>query len=148
MDLAEFDLPLFDEPRHPRAGRYERDHTRRWSESVAAADAFAFVAPEYNHGPSPALLNALDFLYGEWARKPAALVSYGGGSGGLRAAQALKLSLLALRVVPIVESVSVRNAAAQVADGAFTPDAAQAKAAPAMLAELRRWAEALAPLRA
>ena len=43
VDLAEFDLPVFDEPKHPLARQYQHEHTKRWSESVAAADAYAFV---------------------------------------------------------------------------------------------------------
>ena len=62
VDLADFDLPVYGEPRHPRLQEYEHDHTRRWSESVAAADAFALVTPEYNHGPSPTQLNALKYV--------------------------------------------------------------------------------------
>ena len=46
-----------------------------------------FVTPEYNYGPTPALLNALDYVYKEWNYKPAAFVSYGGISGGIRAVQ-------------------------------------------------------------
>jgi NAD(P)H-dependent FMN reductase len=44
VDLADFDLPLLDEPAHPRLQQYQKDHTRRWSESVASADAF-FSSP-------------------------------------------------------------------------------------------------------
>ena len=40
LDLAKFHLPLYDEPKHPSLQQYERDHTKRWSASVAAADAF------------------------------------------------------------------------------------------------------------
>ncbi len=47
VDLAEFNLPVFDEPKHPLARQYQHEHTKRWSESVAAADAYAFVMPEY-----------------------------------------------------------------------------------------------------
>ena len=82
VDLAEFALPVYDEPRHPRLRQYEHAHTRAWSASVAAADAFVLVTPEYNHGPTPALINALDYVYHEWHYKPAAFVSYGGVSGG------------------------------------------------------------------
>ena len=64
---------------------------RRWSASVEAADAFVFVTPEYNYGPPPSLLNALNYLYQEWNYKPVAFVSYGGMSGGLRAVQMEKL---------------------------------------------------------
>ncbi len=48
VDLAEVDLPLFDEPKHPRLQQYEHDHTRRWSDTISRGDAFAFVMPEYN----------------------------------------------------------------------------------------------------
>ena len=63
VDLKDFDLPVFDEPEHPRLQRYVHEHTRRWAASVSAADAFVFVTPEYNFGPPPALLNALNYLY-------------------------------------------------------------------------------------
>jgi NAD(P)H-dependent FMN reductase len=148
VDLAEVALPLYDEPRHPRLKQYEHAHTRRWSSIVEAADAFVFVAPEYNHYPAPALLNALDFVFQEWAYKPAGFVSYGGVSGGLRAVQATKPVLAALKVVPMVEAVVVPFVANQLKDGVFTPNEVQQKAAPELLAELARWAEALKPLRA
>ncbi|HET8598477.1 MAG TPA: NAD(P)H-dependent oxidoreductase, partial [Castellaniella sp.] len=85
VDLADFALPLYDEPVHPRMQQYEHDHTKRWSASVAAADAYIFVTPEYNYSAPPTLVNALDFVYKEWNYKPCGFVSYGGVSGGLRA---------------------------------------------------------------
>ena len=51
VDLATFALPIYDEPNHPRLQQYEHEHTRRWSRSVASADAYVFVMPEYNFGP-------------------------------------------------------------------------------------------------
>ena len=83
IDLKQVNLPLLDEPNHPRLQKYEHDHTKAWS-ADQNSDAFVFVTPEYNYGPSPALLNALDYLYNEWNYKAAAFVSYGGSSGGLR----------------------------------------------------------------
>src|SRR5262245_52724626 len=83
-DLKEINLPLLDEPKHPRLQQYEREHTRRWSATVKAADAFVIVTPEYNFSSPPALVNALDYLYTEWNYKPAGFVSYGGASGGMR----------------------------------------------------------------
>ena len=93
VDLREVNLPLFDEPQHPRLRQYQHAHTKAWSAIVAAADAFVFVTPEYNYGMPPALLNAIDYLSAEWAYKPAAIVSYGGVSGGTRSAQMTKLML-------------------------------------------------------
>lgn len=148
VDLAEFDLPVYDEPRHPRLQQYEHEHTRRWAESVAAADAFALVTPEYNFGPTPALLNALNYLYNEWSYKPAAFVSYGGVSGGIRAVQVTKLTLTTLKMVPIVEAVTIPFISEHVKDGRFEPTDIHAKSADALLSELHRWAEALTPMRA
>lgn len=80
LDLAEINLPFMDEPNHPRLGRYEHQHTKRWSATVDAMDAFAVVMPEYNYGFSAPLKNAIDFLHSEWHYKPVGLVSYGGVS--------------------------------------------------------------------
>jgi NAD(P)H-dependent FMN reductase len=148
VDLKDFDLPVFDEPEHPRLQHYVHEHTKRWAASVSAADAFVFVTPEYNFGPPPSLLNALNYLYLEWNYKPAGFVSYGGASGGLRAVQAEKLTLTTLKVVPLTEAVAIPMAWNAVADGKLDVPEAQAKAATTMLDELARWAEALKPLRA
>jgi len=149
VDIAEFNLPVFDEPKHPLARQYQHEHTKRWSESVAAADAYAFVMPEYNYFPPSSLVNALDYLVAEWTYKPAGLVSYGGVSGGLRAAQAVKLLLTTLKVMPIPEGVAVPNFQQFLDEGgAFRPNELVEKSATTMLNELLRWAEALKPLRA
>lgn len=147
VDLAEVNLPLFDEPRHPSMQKYEHQHTRDWSAIVEAADAFVFVTPEYNNGPPPSLVNALDFVYKEWNYKPAAFVSYGGVSGGLRAVQAEKLILATLKMPTLTEAVTIPGVSRQVADGVFTPTDRQVEAADGLLDELHRWAEALRPMR-
>lgn len=148
VDLAEVNLPFLDEPNHPNLRKYTKDHTKEWSALVDTADAYVFVTPEYNHGPPPALLNALDFVYHEWSYKPAAFVSYGGPAGGTRAVQMLKPIVGAMRMVPIVEGVTMPFFRQHFADGAFTPSEAHVKAAETTLSELHRWAEALRPMRA
>jgi len=50
VDLAEVNLPMFNEPRHPRLRQYEYQHTKDWSATISRADAFIFVIPEYNYG--------------------------------------------------------------------------------------------------
>ncbi|TGS54540.1 NADPH-dependent oxidoreductase, partial [Mesorhizobium sp. M3A.F.Ca.ET.201.01.1.1] len=80
-DIAAFDLPMLDEPHHPRLRKYENDHTKAWSKAIDTADAFVFVAPEYNYFVAPAIVNAIDYLLHEWRYKPAAIFSYGGVSG-------------------------------------------------------------------
>jgi NAD(P)H-dependent FMN reductase len=107
VDLAELNLPLYDEPTHPRARRYTHTHTQRFSEIIDLADAFVIVGPEYNHSFNAALKNALDYLFHEWAHKPVGLVNYGGIAAGARAAQALKPVLNALYMTPVPESVLI-----------------------------------------
>lgn len=99
VDLAELALPFVDEPGHPAAGRYVNPHTIAWSERVDAADAFVFTTPEYNHSHSPALKNAIDYLYWEWFRKPVGIVSYGGISSGTRGAVSLAPVLVTLGLI-------------------------------------------------
>ena len=149
VDLADMNLPLYDEPKHPRLQQYEHEHTRRWAASVDAADAFVFVTPEYNFGPPPPFVNALNYVYLEWNYKPAGFVSYGGISGGMRAVQSEKLLLTTLKMVPILETVLIPMVPQHLdkATGAFAPNDIHESSATAMLDELLRWANALKPLR-
>jgi NAD(P)H-dependent FMN reductase len=148
VDLAELALPALDEPAHPRFGKYEHEHTKRWSALVAASDAFVFITPEYNYGMPPALLNAIDYLFHEWAYKAAAFVSYGGVSGGTRSVQMSKSVLTTLKLMPIPEGVSLPFFMQMMDDGVFKPGEPAHKSAVTMLDELERWAAALKPLRA
>ncbi|MFZ3008665.1 MAG: NAD(P)H-dependent oxidoreductase [Phenylobacterium sp.] len=148
VDLASFNLPVFDEPKHPRLRDYAHDHTKAWSKSIDAADAFVFVTPEYNYGPPPSFTNAVNYLVQEWAYKPAAFISYGGASGGLRAVQMEKLLLTSVKVMPIPEGVALPMFSQHLTDAGFQPPELQDKAAGAMLSELARWAAVLKTLRA
>lgn len=87
LDLADVDLPFLDEPRPPARGGYVHEHTRRWSTLAGSYDAYVFVLPQYNWGYPAVLKNALDYLYAEWAAKPAGIVTYGNHGGGKAAAQ-------------------------------------------------------------
>jgi NAD(P)H-dependent FMN reductase len=147
VDLKERNLPLLDEPKHPRLGEYEHEHTKAWSALVKASDAFVFVTPEYNFSAPPSLLNAFDYLFHEWAYKAAGFVSYGGQSGGIRAVQMLKQPLIAMKLVGIPESVAIPFVAQHLADGVFKGSESFEKSATTMLDELARWTEALSTLR-
>jgi NAD(P)H-dependent FMN reductase len=148
VDLAEVNLPLFDEPKHPRARDYVHEHTKAWSSTIDRGDAFIFVLPEYNHGFNAALKNALDYLSAEWQYKPAGLVSYGGVAAGTRAVQMLKPVLSALKLVPLVESVSIPSVHSLIdAEGNLRPNDVMEVSAAGLLAELARWTTALYELR-
>ena len=149
VDLKEQNLPMFDEPRHPRLQQYEHEHTRRWSAKVAAADAFIFVTPEYDHSTPPSLVNALVYLAHEWAHKPVGFVSYGGPAGGTRAVQMIKPVMVALRMVPVLESVMVPLFADSIdaSTGNFNANPLQEAGATSMLDGLAKWTQALAAMR-
>src|SRR5580700_2770331 len=57
VDIADYNLPLLDEPMPPSMGKYVHAHTKAWSEKIKGFDAYVFVTPEYNHGMSGALKN-------------------------------------------------------------------------------------------
>jgi NAD(P)H-dependent FMN reductase len=148
VDLADFSLPLLDEAAHPAMARYEHAHTKRWSQSVASADAFLFVTPEYDYFPPAGLINAIQFLFHEWTYKPAAIVSYGGISGGLRSAQVLRSLLSSLNVVAINQPVPVPFFNEFIGDdGVFRPAEPIVDGLRTLLGELDKWARALAPMR-
>src|SRR5437016_4557039 len=68
VDIKDFNLPLLDEPVPPSLGQYTKEHTKAWATKIDSFDAYVFVTPEYNHGTSGALKNAIDFLFKEFSR--------------------------------------------------------------------------------
>jgi|SRR5690625_311227 len=150
VDLAQVNLPMYDEPKHPVLKQYEKEHTKRWSEIVESADAYVFVAPEYNYSPTPALVNALNYVYREWNYKPCGFVSYGGISGGLRGAQAARLQVTTLKMMPIPEGVAIPAVGSLIdrESGQFSANEFIEDAAQTMLNELSVWAAGLKAIRA
>ena len=147
VDRAEVNLPMMDEPEHPRLQRYHHDHTKAWSARISKADAFVFVTPEYNFSAPPSLSNAIDYLVHEWAYKPVGFVSYGGVSGGMRSVQTAKLMVTGFKMMPMVEAVNIPFYTQLMQDGVFKSNETHDKAVGPMLDELLRWSEALKTLR-
>ena len=148
VDLADFGLPLLDEAAHPKARQYVNEPTRRWSASVASADAFLFVTPEYDYFAPAALVNAVQALLVEWFYKPAGVVSYGGVSGGLRSAQVLRQLLGNVNVHALPQVVPVPNFPQFIGhDGVFRANESMKDGLNGLLGELHKWAEALKTLR-
>ena len=146
VDIKSFDLPLLDEPIPPSQGKYSQPHTRRWSEKIAGFDAFVFVTPEYNHGPSGALKNAIDFLYREWNNKAAAFVSYG-SIGGARAVESLRLVMAEIQIADVRAQVMFQLATDFKNFSQFAPDPRHEKELDVMLKQLVSWAGALKAVR-
>jgi len=146
IDLKEVDLPFLDEPRSPMQGDYQHAHTRAWSARIAPFDAFILVTPEYNHGTTAALKNALDFLYKEWNKKPVGFVCYGSDSG-IRAVEQLRQVVIELQMAPIRTQVSLSLYDDFKDFTEFDPRDVFVKKIPSLFDELEEWAAALKPLR-
>ena len=106
VDIADFGLPLLDEPLPPSLGQYTKPHTLAWAKKIASFDGYVFVTPEYNHGIPGALKNAIDFLWAEWNDKAAGFVAYG-SAGGVRAVEQLRLVMAELRVADVRSQVQL-----------------------------------------
>lgn len=105
LDLRDWPLPFFDEPKSPSTiseGEYSTKAANQWAAKVAEADGYVIVTPEYNHGYSAVLKNALDYVYKGWNNKPVFFVSYSTGSvGGARAVEQLRVVVNNLQMVAL-----------------------------------------------
>jgi NAD(P)H-dependent FMN reductase len=109
LDLRDFPMPFFDQPVPPAMpGRapYANEVVQKWTAAIAQSDGFVFVTPEYNYGPSAVLKNAIDWVYPEWNRKAAAIVTYGSAMGA-RGAQQLRETAIELQLAPVRSSVHI-----------------------------------------
>lgn len=146
VDIKDFNLPLLDEAMPPMMGQYSQPHTKAWAAKIASFDAFVFVTPEYNHGTSGALKNALDYLYREWNNKAAGFVGYG-GSGGSRAVEQLRLVMGELQIADVRAQVALSLHADFEHFTVFKPGPRQEGSVNAMLDQVIAWAGALKALR-
>jgi NAD(P)H-dependent FMN reductase len=106
IDLRDYALPLFNEPGSPAWGPIDNEVAKRWAAKLGDLDGFILVTPEYNHGPSAVLKNALDYAYNEFVRKPVAFVGYG-SVGAARAVEQLRLVAVELQMVSVKNSVHI-----------------------------------------
>lgn len=146
VDLKEINLPLLDEPVPASMGQYSRPHTKAWAAKIDAFDGFVFVTPEYNHGTSAALKNAIDYLFKEWNNKAAGFVSYG-SAGGARAVEHLRLVMAEVQVATVRNQVMFSLFTDFENFSVFKPAAHHEQSVNAMLDQLVAWAGALQALR-
>src|SRR5436190_16605545 len=146
VDIKDFNLPLLDEPVPPSMGQYSKPHTKTWAAKVESFDAFVFVAPEYNHGISGALKNAIDFLFAEWNNKSAGFVSYG-SVGGARAVESLRLVLAEVQIATVRNQVMLNLFSDFENFTQFKPHPRHEDSVNKMLDQLIAWGGALKSLR-
>lgn len=122
VDLADWSLPMDDEPAIPALGLHTQAHTRAWSDKIKSADAVIFVTPQYNWGYPAVLKNAIDHLYHEWHNKPAVIVTYG-GHGGDKCAEQLRQIARAVKMRVMATAPGIVLPEAVIRQGApFDPD--------------------------
>ena len=142
LDLAEWDLPMFAEPNPPATGRYTCEKQRAWAERIGGADGYILVAPEYNHGMSAVLKNALDTVYAEWGKKPVAFVAHG-GMGGARSVEQLREVTAALGMAPLSSAVHLQGAAKLREGDRFNAGEVENRRLGTLFDELDWWGRAL-----
>jgi NAD(P)H-dependent FMN reductase len=147
VDIKDYNLPLLDEPMPPSLHQYTKDHTKKWAQKISQFDGFVIVTPEYNHGTSAALKNALDFLYAEWNNKAVGFVSYG-SVGGTRAVESLRLVAGELQMADVRTAVHLSLFTDFENFSVFKPAPVQVDTLKTMLDQLVRWAGALKSIRA
>ena len=136
IDLADLDL-------HTRIGVDPPEPMQPVFGRVAAADAFVFVTPEYNHSFPASIKAFIDLHVEQWSGKAIGFVSYGGVAGGLRSVEALRLVFASLNAATVRNTVSFANAWDQFADGAPSDSERSAHAANSLVQQLKWWGHAL-----
>ncbi|MBT2523286.1 NADPH-dependent FMN reductase [Arthrobacter sp. ISL-28] len=146
LDLADYELPLLDEPMPPSMGNYKHEHTKVWARTISRFDGFIFVTAEYNHSIPGVLKNSLDFLYAEWNNKAAGFVSYG-SAGGVRAVENLRLIAGELQMADVRAQVALPFATDFENFATFTPSESAEEALEPLLEQLISWSTALKTIR-
>ncbi len=152
LDLRDYDMPFYDQPVSPATvenGEYAHEVVRNWADKIREADAYLVIAPEYNHGYTAVLKNALDSVYAEWNNKPIGFVSYGGVNGA-RAVEQLRQVAIELQMAPIRSALHMKGPWNLLDDDGNLPDGAldeYSKTFQGVIAQLQSWGEALKTVR-
>ena len=146
VDLVDYALPMLDEPYPASMGKYQKDHTKKFSAKIDEFDGYIFVTAEYNHTIPGALSNAISFLSREWNDKAAGIVSYG-SMGGVRANEHLRQVLGELQVADVRANVLLSLFTDFENFRTFAPGPSRAGELAAQVDQVVRWARALQPLR-
>ncbi|MBD0399914.1 NADPH-dependent FMN reductase [Flammeovirga sp. EKP202] len=112
VDLKEYALPPLTNTLHDDSP----ENVKKLGKILDEADGILLASPEYNGSFSSALKNAIDFFpKSTYQKKPIGVISISAGPlGGIRAAQAMQLQVLALMAYPIYRMMTVANVQNQV----------------------------------
>lgn len=147
LDLASWNLPLtlLDQP--PAMATSTDPLAQQWARTLDRGDAFIFVAPEYNHGYSAAIKNALDLAYAEWRDKPAAFVSFG-NAGGARGIEQLRLVVGELGMAALPYALHLRDVGSRLSGNRFSGSETEDRQAIRLLDQIASYGATLSGRRA
>ena len=100
---------------------------------VVESDGVVLLTPEYNHGTSGILKNAIDWLAAEWVEKPVAVIGYG-WSGAVHGIANAVESTKHLKAAVVPETASLFFMKTIGVDGAPTGEEAKAAVEPVLKA--------------
>jgi NAD(P)H-dependent FMN reductase len=146
LDLLDWPLPVFDEPKSPASGDYAPE-AEAWAAQVAEGDGYVIITPEYNRGYPAALKNAIDHVYYEWHHKPVGFLGYGSSAGGARAIEQLRLVVNELFMIPVRNDLNLVSARRLFDDQGHMKEERHEDAVHQMLDQIADYARALKPMR-
>ena len=138
VDLKQWDLPIFAGAHPPATGIYDQPKQQDWADKIAQADGFIFISPEYNHGYSPALKNALDYIGKEWQGKTAAYVGYG-ATNGSRSIDQIRQVTSSLGLVDPNAVIEIRDIFKRNKDENFEANEFELKGLAALISKLQKY---------
>ena len=138
VDLKQWDLPIFAGAHPPATGIYDQPKQQDWADKIAQADGFIFISPEYNHGYSPALKNALDYIGKEWQGKTAAYVGYG-ATNGSRSIDQIRQVTSSLGLVDPNAVIEIRDIFIRNKDENFEANEFELKGLAALISKLQKY---------
>lgn len=108
IDAKALDLPMLDRMYKEYAKGEAPLALETLAEKIRTADAFVFVAGEYNWSVQPGLKNLTDHFLEEWYWRPAAIASYSAGRfAGARAGLAWHGILSEMGMVVVSSTIAV-----------------------------------------
>ncbi|KAL7467355.1 hypothetical protein ACHAXS_007597 [Conticribra weissflogii] len=112
IDPKDHDFQLLQKPYFAYPPGRTPENLQRIHDILNNADGYVCITPEYNHSPSPALINILNhFGSSIFSFKPSAIVTYSAGQwGGTRAAVGLRTTLSELGCLPVSAMIHIPKA--------------------------------------
>lgn len=149
IDLKNWPIPYFTYPTSAVEinGNYDTELEKAWSKKVSEADGFLIVTPEYNHSYPAQLKSAIDLLYNEWNNKAMSFVSYGGGAGGARAVEQLRLIASELQIATPRSAVNIKAVWQAFDEQDKLMDSSYEKSLQTTIQQLLLWTKAMKTLR-